>query len=130
MLKKTIVGLFVVITLVLNTSMLAKHADGIETVDKEMVEKAKEIRAEAEKLKKSSNIADRKRGETLLVEAADMETNAHKLGNKCKHGSHYNIATIKKNHSNCERCHVVEIKDGECARFSGDHEHYYCYCDC
>ncbi|MBQ3695735.1 MAG: hypothetical protein II938_02035 [Alphaproteobacteria bacterium] len=129
MLKQTIIALSVVITLMLAGSVKAQPVNLKETVDEVAVAKAKAIRAEAEKLKASAK-ADKRKIDALLVKAADMETNAHKLGKKCMHGSHQNIATVKKNHRNCEACHVVEIKDGECARVPGDHEHYYCYCDC
>lgn len=129
MFTKMITTLLMMLAILAGGSFSTRAEDAQEKVDEVAVAKAKEMRAEAERLKASGKV-DAKKVEALLTKAADMETNAHKLGNKCMQGSHTNIATIKKHHKNCEKCHVVEVKDGECARRAGDHEHYYCYCDC
>ena len=131
MFKTALMGLFVVMTSVFGASVMAQQSEIKETVDEVAVAKAKTIREKALKLKETaSSRAQKKKVDRLLTKAADMETNAHKLGNKCKQGSHFSIETVKKNHKNCEACHEVDIKDGECARVSGNHKHYYCYCDC
>jgi ABC-type transporter MlaC component len=131
MIKKILLTLFIVITLVLGGSVCVQAQSPKETVDEAAVKRAQEIRERALKMKeKASSKSERRKADKLLTKAADMETNAHKLGNKCKHGSHYSVETVKKNHQNCEACHEVDIKDGECARVPGDHKHYYCYCNC
>jgi len=79
---------------------------------------------------KSDVTAQQKKVNSLLVKAADLETNAHKMGKQCQQGSHKSIDTIKKAYKNCGNCKTVDIKDGECARVKGAHKHYYCFCDC
>ena len=131
MLKKVFIALFIVTAFVSSESNMVWSAEVKETVDEVAVAKAREIRSKALKMKETATSrSDKRKVSKLLTKAADMETNAHKLGNKCKHGSHVSIETVKKNHKNCEACHSVDIKDGECARVPGDHKHHYCYCDC
>ena len=129
MFKTVLSSLFIVVAFVFGESVMAQQAEIKETVDEVAVEKAKTIRERALKLKETATSKfQKKKVDRLLTKAADMETNAHKLGNKCKQGSHFSIETVKKNHKNCEACHEVDIKDGECARVSGNHKHYYCDC--
>jgi len=123
------IALFMAAALLMGGFSCAQALEIQETIDEAAVAKAKEIYAQVEKLKAMPHPNKRKINE-LLIKAADMETNAHKLGNKCKHGSHVSIETVKKNHRHCEECHEVEIKDGACARVPGTHKHHYCYCDC
>ena len=131
MFKKVILASFVVATLVLSEAAWCQVESPKETVDEIAVKRAQEIRAKALKMRtNASSKAERKKAEKLLTKAADMETNAHKLGSKCMHGSHFSIETVKKNHEHCEACHEVDIKDGDCARVPGAHKHYYCYCEC
>ena len=131
MFKRIILASFVVTTLVLGEAVCAWAEPQKETVDEAAVKRAQDIREKALKKKASAHSkSERRKADKLLTKAADMETNAHKLGDKCKHGSHYSIETVKRNHQNCEACHEVDIKDGECARVPGDHKHYYCYCNC
>ena len=127
---KKIVITTIMIAVILSSSAVALAGHPQETVDEKAVAKAQTLRAQAEKMKSSSSKAEQRKADALLTRAADMETNAHKLNGKCKHGSHKDIETIKKRHRNCEECHVDDIKNGDCARVSGAHKHYYCYCDC
>ena len=134
MLKKMTMALLIAATVVAGAATV--QAAQKESVDTKAVARAKEIRSQAEGLKKqaaslkktATSLEDSASG--LLTVAADIETNAHKLNGQCKQGSHVSIDTIKKAYKNCKQCTSVKVKDGECARKSGAHMHYYCYCDC
>ena len=108
--------------------VITKETKVMEAIDEAAMQKAKKLYAEADKL--SAEIkAKQKKVDALLVQAADMETSAHKLGKKTMRGSHEGYATIKKQYKNCTNCRTENKKDGACKRVKGAHKHYYCFCD-
>ncbi len=100
-----------------------------DTQVKPKKEKVTSLNKEISSLK-SAISANEKKVKPLLVQAADLETRASKMGKKCQQGSHESIDYIKKHYKNCTNCRTDNIKDGECARVKGAHKHHYCFCDC
>jgi len=133
MLKKMMKSLFVVTVVTMVSSVCMAQV----TVDEAAIERAKNIREriatlQAEIASNKSNPANKAKKQQidkLLVEAADLETRAHKMGDQCQQGSHQSISYIKQHYSNCQNCREESFPKG-CPRKKGAHKHYYCYCDC